>query len=334
MTFPYACQHTFLKAAAAATATVSSSDKTSTTKKLLGVAGICWDGSVTNRPGTRFGPSGIRMASHMLCDGYHPLFDTTPDGVLEDVGDLSLPNASGLAEMRAALKPQVLKLLKEYRHMTWMGGDHSITLPLLQCYHEVLKHPLAVLHFDAHCDTWSSHFDEPSGHGTWVYEAIQQGLVLNQCFFQFGIRSPGIKAAREYVNDQGGMIFTARDLRGLESPMQLKETIDQVCNRLAEHNHPPVYISFDIDSLDPAFAPGTGTPEPGGLSSSQALSLMEEFVTRVPNLVGMDLVEVAPAYDHSELTTNVASTILWTYMCGIIAKTPEMQQCQVPPHPH
>jgi agmatinase len=94
------------------------------------------------------------------------------------------------------------------------------------------------------------------GHGTWVYEAIESGIAIKECFFQFGIRSSGIKAARDYVNDQGGKVYTARDLCGLESPAQLGETINEVCERLTAHNNPPVYISFDIDCLDPAFAPG------------------------------------------------------------------------------
>jgi agmatinase len=322
MSFAYLSGNTFLK--------VSAKYNKS---KPLAIAGICWDGSVTNRPGTRFGPSGIRTASHMLCDGYHPHFDTTPMGVLTDAGDFQLPNTS-LEDMRLKLKPQVLSLLKQHQHLVWLGGDHSITFPLLQCYHQVhgTTRPIAVLHFDAHCDTWPTHFDEPSGHGTWVYEAIESGVVSKECFFQFGIRSSGSKTVREYVHDQGGMIYTARDLRGLESPAQLRPIINNVCSRLAEYDNPPVYVSFDIDCLDPAFAPGTGTPEPGGLTSNQALTFLEEFVTRIPNIIGMDLVEVAPAYDHAELTTNVASTLVWTYMCGVIAKSPEMKLLQVPPY--
>ena len=105
--------------------------------------------------------------------------------------------------------------------MAWLGGDHSITLPLLRCYRRWLGRPLAVIHFDAHCDTWSDHFGEPSGHGTWVYEAMQEGLVINECFMQVGIRSAGVREAREYVREQGGLIFDARSLRGLESAAQL-----------------------------------------------------------------------------------------------------------------
>jgi agmatinase len=280
------------------------------------VAGVPWDGAVTHRPGARFGPRDIRRASHMLCDGIHPFFNTTPAGVLGDAGDLPLPNTS-LERMREALLPQVEALIRRH-HMAWLGGDHSITLPLLRAYKAWLGRPLAVIHFDAHCDTWKDHFGEPSGHGTWVYEALNEGLAIPQCFVQLGLRSAGERAAREHVQQQGGRIFTARDLRGLESPAQLAPVVQAVRQRLAAHGNPPVYLSLDIDCLDPAFAPGTGTPEPGGLSTGQVMSLLEEWAD-LP-FVGMDCVEVAPAYDHAELTSQAAAYFVWTYLCGRIAR--------------
>ena len=279
------------------------------------VAGIAWDGATTNRPGARFGPRAIREASRMLCDAIHPHFDVSPQGLLGDAGDLPLPN-TGLEAMRAAMLPLVAPLIRRH-HMAWLGGDHSITLPLLRAYREWLGRPLAVIHFDAHCDTWRDHFGEPSGHGTWVYEAIQQGLVLSSCFTQLGIRSSGERAAREYVSDQGGQIFTARDLRGLESPAQLAPVLQAIRQRLAEHGNPPTYLSLDIDCLDPAFAPGTGTPEPGGLSTNQVLSLLEGLAAF--DCVGMDCVEVAPPYDHAELTSYAAAQFVWTYLCSRLA---------------
>lgn len=282
------------------------------TARPYGLAGIGWDGAVTNRPGARFGPRSIRAASHMLCDGIHPHFNVSPEGTLTDRGDLDLPNTS-LVTMRAALEPQALALLKAH-HMVWLGGDHSITLSLLRAYRQWLGRPLAVIHFDAHCDTWADHFGEPSGHGTWVYEAIEEGLVTPECFFQFGIRSAGQREAREFVRDRGGVIHTARALRGLESPSQLASVIEAVRARLAEHGDPPLYISLDIDCLDPAFAPGTGTPEPGGLTTNQVSSLLEDFAT-LP-CVGMDCVEVAPPYDHAELASYAAANFVWTYLCG------------------
>jgi len=280
------------------------------------VAGVAWDGSTTNRPGARFGPRAIREASHMLCDGTHPLFDTTPVASLCDAGDLQLPNTS-IERMRDALAPLAAGLLRQH-HMTWLGGDHSITLPLLREYRAWLGRPLAVIHFDAHCDTWQNHFGEPSGHGTWVYEAMQEGLVIDACFTQLGIRSAGERAARDYVQDRGGQIFTARDLRGLESAAQLAPVLGAIRQRLAAHGMPPVYLSLDIDCLDPAFAPGTGTPEPGGLSTNQVLTVLEELAD-LP-FVGMDCVEVAPAYDHAELTSNAAAHFVWTYLCGRLAQ--------------
>ena len=281
------------------------------------IAGIAWDGAVTNRPGARFGPRAIRDASHMLCDATHPHFDVSPEGRLGDAGDLQLPNTS-LERMRAALRAPAQDLIAAH-HMCWLGGDHSITLPLLRAYRAKLGRPLAVIHFDAHCDTWEDHFGEPSGHGTWVYEALQEGLVVKECFTQIGIRSAGTREAREYVRDQGGLIYTARDLRGLDGPAQLAATLAAIRARLAAHGHPPLYLSLDIDCLDPAFAPGTGTPEPGGLTSSQVLTLLEELADL--DFVGMDCVEVAPPYDHAELTSQAAAAFVWTYLCGQIRKS-------------
>ena len=281
------------------------------------VAGVAWDGATTNRPGARFGPRAVRQASHMLCDGVHPHFNVTPGVHLGDAGDLLLPNTS-LAGMREALQPQAAKLMADH-HMAWLGGDHSITLPLLREYKNLLGRPLAVVHFDAHCDTWTDHFGEPSGHGTWVYEAMREGLVIDACFTQLGIRSAGQRAARDYVQTRGGQIFTARQLRGLESPAQLAPVLAAIRARLAAHGNPPVYLSLDIDCLDPAFAPGTGTPEPGGLTTNQVLSVLEELAD-LP-FVGMDCVEVSPPYDHAELTSYAAASFVWTYLCGQVAKT-------------
>jgi agmatinase len=280
------------------------------------VAGLAWDGATTNRPGARFGPRAIRQASHMLCDGTHPHFDVSPLGQLGDAGDLPLPN-TGLEHMREAMVPLVAPLIRRH-HMAWLGGDHSITLPLLRAYREWMGRPLAVIHFDAHCDTWSDHFGQPSGHGTWVYEAIQEGLVQRECFTQLGIRSAGERAARDYVADQGGQIFTARALRGLDGAAQLKPVIEAIRSRLAAHGQPPVYLSLDIDCLDPAFAPGTGTPEPGGMTTTQVLTLLEELAD-LP-FVGMDCVEVAPPYDHAELSSYAAAQFVWTYLCGRVAQ--------------
>ncbi len=276
------------------------------------VCGVPFDGAVTNRPGARFAPQEIRRASLMLCDGIHPLFDVSPLGHLGDAGDMRLPNASPLTEVRAAIQRQAASLMAGH-HCVFIGGDHSVTLPLLRAL-KAQQGAVALVHFDAHCDTWTTHFDEPSGHGTWTYEAIQEGLVDPGKTVQIGIRSSGERAAREYVKDQGGLIYTARDLRGKDGGL-LGDVLAQIKERIG---NTPCYLTLDIDCLDPAFAPGTGTPEPGGMTSSQVLTFLEELATL--NCVGMDCVEVAPAYDHAELTSNAAAQFIWTYLCGQIAK--------------
>lgn len=276
------------------------------------VAGIAWDGSTTNRPGARFGPFAIRRASHMLCDAWHPWLEVTPAGQLADVGDLPLPNTS-LAHMREVLEPLAAALLSRH-HMVWLGGDHSVTLPLLRAYRTRFGQALALVHFDAHCDTWADHAGEPSGHGTWVREAVEQGLVDPAATVQIGIRSPAEPATRDYIAARGGRIYSGRELRGLASPAQLADVCEEVRRRIGRRE---VYLSFDIDALDPAFAPGTGTPEPAGLSSAQALTLLEELHDL--NWIGMDLCEVAPPYDHAELTSGAAAALVWTYLCGRVA---------------
>lgn len=276
------------------------------------IVGVPFDGAVSNRPGARFGPQEIRRASLMLCDGLHPHFGVSPLGQLGDAHDMALPNASPLAEVRQRIETAAAALMAHH-HCVFLGGDHSITLPLLRAAHA--RHgELALVHFDAHCDTWQDHFGEPSGHGTWTYEAIAQGLVDPRHTVQIGLRSSGERAAREYVQDRGGLIYTARQLRGLDGA-GLQPLISQVLTRLGQR---PCYLTLDIDCLDPAFAPGTGTPEPGGLSSSQVMTFLEELAPL--NMIGMDCVEVAPAYDHAELTSQAAATLVWTYLCGQIAK--------------
>jgi len=281
-------------------------------KQPFAVVGVPFDGAVTNRPGARFGPQAIRAASLMLCDGIHPHFDVTPLGQLGDGGDMRLPNASPLVEVRQQIQTQAAALMAQH-HCVFLGGDHSVTLPLLRAAC-ALHGPLALVHFDAHCDTWTEHFGEPSGHGTWTYEALAEGLVSAPHTVQIGLRSSGERAARDYVQDQGGLIFDARSLRGQDGA-GLQPVVDQIRQRIGKR---PCYLTLDIDCLDPAFAPGTGTPEPGGMSSSQVLTLLEELAPL--NMVGMDCVEVAPAYDHAELTSSAAATFVWTYLCGQVAK--------------
>ena len=281
-------------------------------RQAFAVVGVPFDGAVTHRPGARFGPQEIRRASLMLCDGLHPLFGVSPINDLGDALDMRLPNASSLSAVREQIQAQAAVLMARH-HCVFLGGDHSVTLALLRAA-RAQHGELALLHFDAHCDTWQDHFGEPSGHGTWTAEAIAEGLVNPLHTVQIGLRSSGERSAREYLQDRGGLIFTARQLRGLDGA-GLQPVIKQILQRIGQR---PCYLTLDIDCLDPAFAPGTGTPEPGGLSSSQMLTFLEELAPL--NLIAMDCVEVAPAYDHAELTSNAAATLVWTYLCGQLAK--------------
>lgn len=277
------------------------------------VVGVPFDGAVSHRPGARFGPQAIRAASLMLCDGIHPLFDVSPLPHLGDALDMRLPNASPLPVVREHIERQAAELMARH-HCVFLGGDHSVTLPLLRAARARHGEALALVHFDAHCDTWESHSDEPSGHGTWTYEAIREGLVSPVHTVQIGIRSSGVRSARDYVQAQGGQIFTARALRGLDGA-GLQPVLAAIRERIGQR---PCYLTLDIDCLDPAFAPGTGTPEPGGMTSSQVLTLIESLADL--NWIGMDCVEVAPAYDHAELTSHAAATFVWTYLSGQVAR--------------
>lgn len=264
-TFPFVSNNSFMKVR-------------SNPDALFTIAGIPYDGATTNRPGARFGPKAIRDASHMLCDGIHSHFCTSPINSMNDVGDLIFPQTN-ILEMRKILESKAAMLLKQSKHNIWLGGDHSVTLSLLRAYRVHFKQPLAVIHFDAHCDTWDNHFGEPSGHGTWVYEAVQEGLVIPQCFTQIGIRSSGEKRIREYINNQGGMIYTGRYLRGLETLSQLDPMLNAIVARHKEYGNPPVYLTLDIDCLDPSFAPGTGTPEIGGMTTTQVSIMYQCLVS-------------------------------------------------------
>ncbi len=182
--------------------------------------------------------------------------------------------------------------------MLTLGGDHFITYPLLKA-HAKVHGPLSLVHFDAHTDTWPDHEAKRIEHGTMFYHAVREGLVAPERSTQVGIRT---------TNDDP-MGFDIIDARRMHeaSPAKIARQIRQ---RVGDH---PVYLTFDIDCLDPAFAPGTGTPVVGGLSSYQALEILREL--RGINIIGMDLVEVSPPYDHAEMTALAGATLAMEMVC-------------------
>ena len=266
------------------------------------VAGIPLDLGTTNRAGTRDGPQAIRRASRMLVDGAHPHWWVDPRGMpIADIGDFALP-LGDLAGSLQAIERQASLL----GHLVALGGEHGITLPLLRALRLRAGAPLALLHVDAHVDTWPDSFGQAYGHGSVFYHAIRQGLVDPARTIQVGIRSPVDRATWDWTLAQGVTIVTAQQVHA----MGVEALAAQVREVLGTH---PAYLSFDIDALDPSAAPGTGTPECGGLHFWQAQALIRGL--RPVRFLGADVVEVAPAYDQAEITALAAATLAWEYLC-------------------
>lgn len=265
------------------------------------VAGIPFDLGTTNRAGARFGPSAIRHASRMLVDGDHPLHWVNPSAsALADIGNFTIA-LGDITRSLAAIEEQATGI----RHLVAFGGDHSVTLPVLRALTR-RRDPPALIHFDAHVDTWPENFGQPYAHGSVFYHAISEGLVEPRRMVQVGLRSPVGREVHDWTLARGVKMITAQDVHEV-GPNAIADQIRQVIGEA------PVYLSFDIDVLDPAFAPGTGTPEIGGLASWQAQAIMRRL--RGLQFVGMDLVEVCPAYDVAEITALAGATIAWEYLC-------------------
>lgn len=276
--------------------------------KPFAVLGLPFDAATSFRPGARFGPSAIREASMMLVDGYNPQFPVDLKDWVIDLGDADIAVGT-IDQMLEDVKFVASNLIKHNKHPVFLGGDHSVTLGILRALHETFD-KIAIVHFDAHYDTWDSNFEQQYGHGTWLYNAIEEGLVDPLKTFSIGVRCPADSITRNYLLNRGGTIFTARYAQS-----NMQAVVSNIMNIVGDT---PVYLTFDIDSLDPAHAPGTGTPEIGGLTSMWAIECIEGLVGL--NWIGMDIVEVAPAYDHSQITSLAAATLVWTYLSMVIYK--------------
>jgi agmatinase len=265
------------------------------------IAGIPMDIGTTNRSGAREGPAAIRRASRMLTDGAHPHHWVEPAHLsLADIGDFSLALGDIPATL-AAIQSQA----EPIGHLIALGGEHAITLPLLRALTRRLGRPVALVHFDAHVDTWPDNFGQAYAHGSPFYHAINEGLVDPHRMIQIGIRSPVQKDVMDWTLGKGVTVLSAQDVHAT-TPTNIAARIAAVAADA------PTYLSFDIDVLDPAFAPGTGTPEAGGLASWQVQAILRLLPT--VRFAGMDVVEVAPAYDVSEITALAAATIVWEYL--------------------
>ncbi len=257
------------------------------------VTGVPFDLATTIRPGARFGPAAIRQAStHLdweLCrwPWDFRVFDRLR---LIDCGDLSLDPTAG-EQMVIGLQAHASHILAADKRMLTLGGDHFITLPLLRAH--AGKHgPLALIHFDAHADCEKD--QEPLNHGTVFHHALEEGLLVPEGSVQIGIRT-------EYASERHQFTVLDADRVLDRKPHEIAKAIRQVVGDR------PAYLTFDVDCLDPAFAPGTGTPVVGGLSTGLALKIVRGLVGC--NLVGIDIVEVSPPYDHAEITSLAAATL-------------------------
>ena len=272
------------------------------TKQLTGVdvavVGVPFDLSVTNRPGARFGPRAVREASAQLAWGKAWGWGEDPFDSLNvvDWGDC-LFDPGYPDQIVHRLEKQFDQLLNEDVATLAIGGDHFISYPILKAYAK--KHgPLSLIHFDAHCDTWRDK-EGRVDHGTMFYHAAKQGLVDPEHSAQIGIRTHNSES-------HGFNVFDADQVHALGVEEIIARTREVVGDR-------PCYITFDIDCLDPSFAPGTGTPVVGGLTTAQALALLRGL--KGVNVVGMDLVEVSPSYDVGQITSLAGATIALNLLC-------------------
>jgi agmatinase len=266
------------------------------------VVGVPFDGGVSYRPGARFGPAHIRQASRLLRP-YNPALDIEPFGAQQvaDAGDIAC-NPFDIAMAISQIEDGATALMSSGARLLTLGGDHTIALPLLRTVAK--QHgPVAVLHFDAHLDTWDTYFGASYTHGTPFRRASEEGLIDLEHSLHVGIRGP-LYAGSDLADTErlGFATVTCVDvqLQGLGAVR------DQMRARLGAA---PVYVSVDIDVLDPAHAPGTGTPEAGGLTARELLVLLRALADH--HVVSADVVEVAPAYDHAELTGIAAAHVAY-----------------------
>ncbi|WP_046470749.1 agmatinase, partial [Allosalinactinospora lopnorensis] len=268
----------------------------------IAVVGVPFDTGVSYRPGARFGPAGIREASRLLRP-YHPALDVAPFAKVQvaDGGDIAV-NPFSISEAIETVDAAADGYARAGTRMVVLGGDHTIALPLLRSLHRRYG-PVAMVHFDAHLDTWDTYFGEPYTHGTPFRRAVEEGVLDTEAICHVGTRGP-LYGPRDLQEDRrfGFGIVTAADV--------LRQGVDAVSQALRERvGSRPVYVSVDVDVLDPAYAPGTGTPEAGGLSSRELLEILRGLAGC--HLVGADVVEVAPAYDHAQITATAASHVAY-----------------------
>tara|TARA_S200000501_G_scaffold93676_1_gene87015 strand:+ start:1085 stop:2044 length:960 start_codon:yes stop_codon:yes gene_type:complete len=270
----------------------------------IAIVGIPFDAGTSYRPGARFGPQGIRQASRHLRTNYHPNYDSEPFVELQvaDAGDIAC-NPFNIDEAIKQIEKGAFDLLNKVEGIISMGGDHTIAFPLLKAVNRINKGPVALVHFDAHLDTWDTYFGAPYTHGTPFRRAREENLFMDDASMHVGIRGP-LYSRNDLKNDEsfGFKIIHCDEFQS--------QGIDKIVERIRTRvGNNPLYLSIDIDVLDPAFAPGTGTPEVAGMTTREIVNVIRGLSGL--NLISADVVEVSPAYDHAEVTSLAAATIIY-----------------------
>jgi agmatinase len=268
----------------------------------IAVVGIPFDSGVSYRPGTRFGPSHVRESSRLLRP-YNPAQDVSPFAIAQvvDAGDIPV-NPFDLTAAVSEVETAAVALGEQVQRIVTIGGDHTVALPLLRAV--AAKHgPVAVLHFDAHLDTWDTYFGAPITHGTPFRRASEEGLIDLTASCHVGTRGP--LYSKQDLEDDERLGFSIVSSEYIEEH-GVEAAITRILQRIGDK---PLYVSIDIDVLDPAHAPGTGTPEAGGLTSRELLRILRALGAQ--NIVGADVVEVSPAYDHAQITGIAASHVVY-----------------------
>jgi len=277
----------------------------------VGIIGVPLDIGTSNRNGTRYGPRQVRAES-VLVRPYNMATRAAPFDSFQvaDLGDVAL-NPYNLSACIEIIEQHYSAVLENAVTPVSIGGDHTITLPILRAI--ARKHgPVALIHVDAHADVNDTMFGEPVAHGTIFRRAIEEKLVEPRSMFQIGLRATGYAAEDfDWARDQGVTVVQA-EACWYKSLAPLMEEV----RRLVGPDQ-PAYLSFDIDGLDPSVAPGTGTPEPGGLTGSQGLEIIRGCYGL--NLIGCDLVEVSPPYDTTGNTALLAANLLFEMLCALPA---------------
>ena len=274
----------------------------------IGLVGIPFDGALSNRAGARHGPREVRNASTMMRTTHH-VTNVNPheNARVADVGDVDFNYLFDIQKTHDEIEAFIKEMHIEGVMPLSVGGDHSVSLPILRVLGA--DRPVALIHIDAHTDTWDEFQGSKFNHGSPFRRAVEEGLIDPKKTIQIGIRgAQNTPEGWEYSQQAGMRVVFIEELNRIGIDAVIKMARDLIGDT-------PMYFTFDVDALDPVYAPGTGTPEIGGLTTTDALDLIRGF--RGMNYVGGDVVEVSPPYDVAQLTTMAAATIMYEILCNM-----------------